>query len=391
MSSGAGADGDVDWLTTPSRPDPPRRPPRRLVVGVVLVAATAAVLGPALVARYDSDREPESAPTPSALRLPTRAPTTSSPTPPTGPVVVRRSGPLVQGLEVDWELFARTDDTVYRIDVRTGRVTATRHESLGTSGPVTFVADGHGVVLRPMDEGTGVAVPDGRPARPLQGLLASGGYTLPGPPGTVWVDSRPSTMGGTTAMRLVRFDGTATRESVAVDSGYFSSDGAGGLLISDVGGVWEARPDGLRRVTPGGVMATGRRHYLVVDCDERHSCHSSLYDRKNRTQRRLAIPYPGGWYDGALSPDGRYVAFTRFEGDDQRATLEVFDLRTSRTLVRTTGPDPGVSQTDRLWSPDGRWLAGVVDGRLALIDLRTGRRTTPSLPLSSLVQLTGRG
>ena len=192
-------------------------------------------------------------------------------------------------------------------------------------------------------------------------------------------------------MRLVRFDGTATRESVAVDSGYLTSDGAGGLLLNDVGGVWEARPDGLRRVTRGGVMAVGRRHYLVVDCDERHSCHSWLYDRRHRTQRRLAIPYPGGWYDGALSPDGHYVAFTRFEGESGRATLEVVDLRTSRTLVRTDGPDPGVSQSDRLWSPDGRWLAGVVDGRLALIDLRTGRRTTPSLPLSSLVQLTGRG
>lgn len=390
MSSGPGADGEVDWLTTWPPPGPPRRPRRRLVVGVVLVAATAAILGPALVAQYEPDRRPESAPTPSAIRLPTRAATASSPTPGTGPVVLRSSGPLVEGLEVDWELFARTDDTVYRIDVRTGRVTATRHESLGTSGPVTFVADGQSAVLRPMDEGTGVAVPDGRPAQPLRGLLAKGGYALPGPPGAVWVDSRPSGMGQTTAMRLVRFDGTATRESVAVDSGYLSSDGAGGLLLSDVGGVWEARPEGLRRVTAGGITATGRRHYLVVGCDERHSCRSWLYDRQRRTQRRLAIPYPGGWYDGALSPDGRYAAFVRYEGENPRSTLEVIDLRTSRTLVRAAGPDPGVSQPDRLWSPDGRWLASLVDGRLALIDLRTGRRATPPLALPPLVQLTGR-
>jgi hypothetical protein len=43
-----------------------------------------------------------------------------------------------------------------------------------------------------------------------------------------------------------------------------------------------------------------------------------------------------------------------------------------------------------LWSPDGRWLASLAGGRLSLIDLSTGRRVTPGLGLSSLVQLTSR-
>lgn len=389
MSFGAGdAPDQVDWLTAGPPPGPPERRRRGVLAAVLLAAVVGAVLGPALWARQRPDDPTPTTPTPSSIPRPTRA-ATSPPGPVSRPVVVYRSGPLIRGRTAAWELFARTDDTVYRIEVGAGRVTATHHNPLGTSGPVTFVADAGGVILRPLDEGSGVAVPDGRPAQPLRGLLQKGGYTLPGPAGSVWAAIPDSSGGGDTrAMRRVRFDGTATRAVVRAATGYFRSDGAGGLLLDDVGGTWEAWPDGLRRITTGGVVAVGPHHYLIVRCDPQHSCHSSLYDRQDRTEHRLAIRYPSSWSDGELSPDGRFAAFVRYENGEPGTTYEILDLRSAKTLLRVPGPQTG--EAEPVWSSDGRWLATLVDGRLTFLDLRTGQRTTPRLELPRLVQLTGR-
>ena len=176
MSFGAGdASGPVDWLTAGPPAGPPDRRRRGVLAGVLLIAVAAGVLGPALWVRDRQDEPaPGSAPTPSSTLRPTRAPTSPA-SPVARPQVVYRSGPLLPGRTTDWELFARSEDTVYRIEVGAGRVTATQHERLATSGPVTFVADAGGVILRPLDGVAGYAVPNGRSARPLRGLLAKGG------------------------------------------------------------------------------------------------------------------------------------------------------------------------------------------------------------------------
>lgn len=57
-------------------------------------------------------------------------------------------------------------------------------------------------------------------------------------------------------------------------------------------------------------------------------------------------------------------------------------------MGRVAGPEEG--QVNPLWSPDGRWLATLVDGRLTFVDLRTGALVTPPLRLPHLLQLTGR-
>lgn len=347
-----------------------------LVLAVLLAGGLAVRLTrPAEVA----DQRPS--PRPSASRTPGTIRSTTTPAP-TAPVVLRRSGPTLPGFDAG-DLFLRSDDTVFRLRLSDGRVTATPAD-VGESAPVDFLVGRDGVLLLPPDV-AGLIVRDDRAAEPLQGRLRLGNQVLPGPDGQFWVsetfDGRSSTFA------LTRLDGVRTGRTVR-ENGYFIPDGRGGLLLSDVGGVYESRNGSWRRLTTGSVVATGPRHLLVSTCDAAHDCGTFRYDRRTRALTRLDLvdrlePYDGG----ALSPDGRYVASATY-ADTGTSGLEVLDLATGRAVAQTVTPENSYgTATVAAWSPDSRHLLALDEGVLVEIDPATGATTRPDLGLPDLLGL----
>ena len=76
----------------------------------------------------------------------------------------------------------------------------------------------------------------------------------------------------------------------------------------------------------------------------------------------------------ALSPDGKRIALAPEEG-----RLAVFSVASGRRVVDLAGSDLWVA--DMAWSPDGRWVAGSLDGRGGRIwDARTGEQVAALVP-----------
>ncbi|SDR94687.1 hypothetical protein SAMN04488543_0803 [Friedmanniella luteola] len=356
---------------------------RRGVSLLVLVA----LLTTAVVVLLDRSA-PASSPGPSA----TAPPAGTADGPPGPPVVLRRSGPVPAGLD-EGTLYARSADTVFRVDLGTGRVTATP-AAVPAPGPVSFVPGPAGVLVRPVEDGPGLLVPDDGAARPLRGLLSAGAQVLPAGRGRLWVselmDGRSSTLA------LTSFDGTPTGTSVR-ENGYFLPDGTGGLLLVDSGGVYERVRGSWRRLAVGTALASGRHHQLLASCSGDVYCESLtlvLRDRARREQHAVLegtdIPLPGG---GSLSADGRYLATLAAEDPDAdgNGRALVVELETGRVVKQMVVPatSPDVSAVTA-WSPAGPRLVGLDQGQLFVLDAATGRTTRPDLGLPAgtrLVQL----
>lgn len=274
---------------------------------------------------------------------------------------------------------------VYALDNRSGRVTVTPGTNAGTESYLgSLVAARDGVVLRPSDEPGGWYIPDGGKPRPLSGVLATSNQVLPGPDGQVWsVDygrgaSEPMTL------TLARADGTPTRPPLIMKvAGEAIGDGAGGLVFSDATGVYRVDRAGLRRVSRGWLIAAGPHHYLVGDCDQRHTCRSYRIDERSGDRVSLEGRYDTA--NGLLSPDGRYAALTTWHQND-RLSETVVDVLTGKVLLRHTRTYDGSSFASRSsWLSDGR-LVGLLDGRLFLFEPRTGTFSKPDTGLTGLTQ-----
>lgn len=344
------------------------------VVGLVAVLGFGGAAG-----RSAPEPSPTFVPTPSAISWP--SPRAPSPTP-TRPPVFSSSGFLA---DLDIVVFARSNRAVYRIDTRAGQVTRTRVSELSPSGPVIFLPTSDRVIIRPLDEGAGFALIDGQPARPLTGLLISGGEFFPGVADRVW---------SITALSPSRYvanltDPAGSRIYARVNvtgTGTFGADGAGGLFYTDVGGTYQATPSGLRRVTSGRVVATSRNRFLAVECDERYACRTLLYDRRTDTRRRVGGLRLEPGPPGVLSPDGRHLALRNW-GESSGPSLSVVEVGTGRQIASFSMEDADISiDPSAIWLPDGR-LLWLRNSRLAVFDPRTRQTSASSLRLAPLVQL----
>ncbi|MET0694116.1 MAG: hypothetical protein ABWY56_09295 [Propionibacteriaceae bacterium] len=380
---------DPDWLEGGPPPLTPAERRRRrnilafLVGLVVLVSAVSVVVNRSQHQAAGSDPTP--APVSSSAPVPPTSPTTPGRR---GPVVVSDRGAFAPELP-DAVLFARSADTVYRVELKTGRVVATPGVGVASSGSAAFIAGRSQVIIRPWDTVPGVVVPDDGLPRELTGLLREGVQALPGPPGQVWV-SRDISSDRAARMTLVNLSNGRVTSSVS-GGGTFESDGRGGLLLSDVGGVWEASPQRLRRVTTGVVAAVGAHHYLLVNCDSSYQCTSSLFDRDTRKQRTLGPIDTSAVPQGSISPDGKHVALIK-TNPQGNAFVDVIRLASGKSV--TTEPvseDSLYAVTNMLvWTPDSHYLFAMRRGELILIDPRTGRTLAPKLPMHDLLQLTWR-
>ncbi|MEV0157705.1 hypothetical protein AB0H57_28840 [Micromonospora sp. NPDC050686] len=309
---------------------------------------------------------------------------------PPEPMVSDLGHPLL-GVTGGWELFARADTEVVRIQFARGRVTHTPVPALNSSGPVYFVVGRDWAVVRPLDFVPGFLIPDGRPARALAGVLGRSGPALPGPdPATLWVAAGS---GVTATMVLARPDGRPVGRSVRMPSDtndFPRSDGTGHLVLQGIDGFYLARPDGMRRITTGALLAVGPTSWLVRECDERHRCAVIAIDRNTGVRRALdvgislGLGYPS---PGVIAPGGGAAAL--FErGPDGLNSLHLLDLVSGadrRLEVPVDQPGGGAGLA---WSPDGRWLFVAGEhGQLFAVDASTGRVRGVGVELPPIHQL----
>ncbi len=382
----AGDADDVEWLDTeppPRRAVPP--PPRRawyLLLGAVAVAV---VLVLALT-RHETKRAAAQSP------RPTPTPTTSaaivaseSGVAPRPPVSLINLGRPLLNVPPTWELVARGSDSVYRIQLATGRIVATS-APIASSGPVSLVVGPHEVIVRPWDCVPGYLIRDGRPASDLRGMLAHCGPALPGPkPDQVWVQTGEQDQ---PRMVLVGLDGRSAGVSVADQEPGGLPDGAGYPMVNLVGGVYDSRADGLHRITTGTVLATGPTGWLAEECDDRHRCTLDVIDRPSGAHRAIGQATDTAYRGGLISPNGAMAALATPDPGDREVVLHVIDLHSgtdrATPVVRSGDEDLAAAI---VWSPDSQWLFAVdAEGRIVAVD-RAGHLHTLDTRLPAIEQL----
>lgn len=386
------AGGDVLKGGGPPRRDRPRltrrlRAPRlgprgRWAAGIA--AALAAVVALGLLQQHKPDQPATAASTtePGTTSSPLEPEPTDSPSPlPTTGTV---TGPGFFDPVAHWELFARTDTEVDRIQPRLARVTRTAVPRLGSSGPVPFLVTADRALIRPLDVVPGFDLPDGRAARPTAAALGTFGPAFAGPdPAHLWVSIDDGLVlrsldGGPDADRIRLPRGVVGQSLVA--------DGAGHLLYPDETGVYEVLADGLHRISPGALLAVGPRGWIVAECNDRHRCRSELVDRVTGARRDVGPPLTVGPIPGLISPDGRTAALYRIE-DGGRIDLDLLDIASGEVRAADVVLEDHVTAGMLAWAPDGRLFAVAAGGALRVIDRDSGRAGPVGPPLPPVRQL----
>jgi hypothetical protein len=379
-----------------------RRRPKLLLLVVAAVAVAAAV-----TAVVGSGGSPAGSPTAlpraanSRSSVPGPSSTASSGVVSTSAAKVTILGHPLLGVRARWELFGRGPGEVVRIQFARGRITRTAHPPLSSGGPVTFVTDAEGALVRPIDFVPGYLIPDGEPAREAPGALGAGGPVFPGPdPRHLWVSSSTSD----SRMVLVGMDGRRTGPSIAAPpqgspvNASLSAipDQTGYLFFPGIGGVYDVRPGGTSRVTTGTVLAVGPTRWLAAECNSRARCRLVVIDRSTGVRYPLSTHPPLSTRSngadlstvGVISPDGATAAVP--VGSPQ-ARIEIIDLATGAAhalplRIDLSGADTGWAWEAMVWSPDSRWLFVAARGDLDAVSQRTGQITNlshtlgPALP-----------
>ena len=229
---------------------------------------------------------------------------------------------------------------------------------------------------------------DGKPGRPVEGLLASAGQVFPGPhPGQWWVadpSRMPSPAFPLREAVLVGSDGRELGLRRAVpqaEVGQWSGDGSGGLLYSTAGGVYRVDAEGARRLSSGSLLAVSNGRFLTVECDRTLRCGAELVEVGSGRRRPLP-ELPTGIWQGELSPDGQMVLVTTLR-DRGSPEYYLVDLRTGDSRL--------MDDTHTMWgaqvafSPDHRYLFAIgSDGRLQAIDTTDGRSVAWGIDIWSI-------
>lgn len=292
------------------------------------------------------------------------------------------------------ELFVLGRHALVHLEPATDTVTTTRIEALHDASAALVVGSDR-VLLQP--DGTGwIVVPDGRPAHHVT-TRAEASRVLPGPEAdTVW--ALRLSPGRDSSALLRGFDGRDAGDSVrtpAVLELFFAqSDGQGHLLVPGVGGTYRVRPEGVRRVTRGAVLAVGSDMFLAVECTTHARCHVVVIDRSTgkrhtigtgRQLHQLVQTAGKALGYGRVSPDGRTAAVISVLG---RPRLLLVDLRSGRTtsfrlpLPRSLRMSPDSELV--AWSPDSARVYTVFDDKLWAVDPETARGRVVGLPLDGM-------
>jgi hypothetical protein len=398
MSVPGGPDPDVLEFggSGPDRPRPRWQRLAWLPLGLVAVLVGVFVVN----AQHQRNVATGPSPTPAASSRPPAGPSSGADARPSpsgsAPSTTDLGHPLFETV-AGWELIGRGPTGVVRIDPAHGRIATTPVPAIGSNAPTFLVAGRDWVMVRSTDSLPGYLVPDGQPARELTGPLDQAGPLLPGPDGnSAWVEVMDSP-GGT--MTLVGADGRPIGPRVAIPLDAFQdvrADGAGYVVFNGIGGTYSARPDAIRRITAGRLLAAGPTRWVVVECDDQHHCATVAIDRSTGARHTLSGNDPvtsgsllGGAL-GAVSPDGAKVALA-LQSTQAPPALHVIDLNSGADQTFIV-PGPVFNEGTDVWSPDGAWLiAAGSDGTLYLFSASTGRVVNlDGIGLPAVTQLTVR-
>ncbi len=382
-------DPEVEFLDVGPSNDP-RRKLRRRGLAVLIAMALVAV---AIVALVRSGHKTPPTAQGSSTPLPTAGGTTpgqptavgttpGQPTPPPPIGVTTLGHPLLPAPE-RFDLFGLGDGVVVRVQIGLGRKTQTALPTLQSTGPVDFVPAAGRVFIHPLDFVSGYVVPDGRQA---VATARKGDPLLPGPDAHhLWVAAGGvlalTTLAGRRTGPVIRLP----RGTVPLDA---SADGDGYALLTTASGIYDARPDGVHRISTGSLLAVGPTGWLVSEgCA--HRCTSVLIDSSTGKRRVLGpTPKGGRGAPGVISPDGRTAAMFAITHTGT-TRLYLLDLASGATRGVSSGLEQGVTDGTVAWSPDSRWLFQIGPiGQVRDIDLRDHDRIgTLRIALPPLKQL----
>jgi hypothetical protein len=222
----------------------------------------------------------------------------------------------------------------------------------------------------------------------LRADLGSGGIALPGPDAKhVWFDSGDERR---TAMALESLEGVPAGVRMTIPStalGPVISDGNGYVMFSGIGGVYEARPTGLDRITTGTVAAVGGGRLLAVECNDEYRCSTVVLGLRDGSRHVIGAGFPPTYSVGSIAPDGRRAAVFD-QGQSGVTQLRLFDLRTGRTTpVRLSMTQP-LEDGAVAWSPDSAFLFALDSaGDVRAVDPRTGAVSDLGVALPPLNQI----
>jgi hypothetical protein len=166
--------------------------------------------------------------------------------------------------------------------------------------------------------------------------------------------------------------------TVPIPSGHtVVADSAGYPLVAGTDGTYEARPDGLQRITTGAVVAFGPTRWLTLGCESPERCKNVVIDRATRKRHLLSQPiHDLRPFAGVISPDGSTAAVLERHVKG-RASLHLVALTASTDQQLAVPIDQfafpweqqGVGSQTLVWSPDSRWLFVVArTGRVLAVD-----------------------
>lgn len=398
---------DVEWLDVgpPDRDDPAlggtQRPQRRPTRRVALLAALCAVVLAAGVAtaivassgghRHHSAAAATGSARPSATDSSASGlEVTATAVPRTGPPSVTTIGHPLLGITDSWELFARGDTALVRVQLAAGRVTVTPTPTLGTGGSVAFLLTRGAAFALPSDFVPGYSVANGAAATLLPGGLANGGYVFPGPAdGQFW--QQVTSQDTTSAFELVDAAGHDLHRAITLPqtvTGPAMADGSGYLIVQGVSGSYDARPGSLRRITTGEVTAVGPAEWLAEECDDVGKCSNVVVD-KATWQRQVVGPTiaPTALASGVITADGSLAAVAR-AASNRRFAVDLIEIATGAEHTVAGIPDAVFGDQTMAWSPDGRWLFLIGgDQSIEVIDSLTRQHSGLGVRLPPVTQL----
>lgn len=283
-----------------------------------------------------------------------------------------------------WEVVAWGGNSVVRIDPATGRVVEVDAGTSGSNNDPQFLMPGSGRTLLGGWGLTATVVPDSGPAVPARGLLVNAQQVVPGPDRShLWATDADSATPAT--VRLVDWNGQPTGATitfptyVADDVPYIQPDGAGYVLVSGIGGYYDARPGSLTLITHGIVLAAGPTGFLVYECGETPTCQSVVVSRTSGARRivpGLTLAHPGSYQVGAISPDGSRAVFTETHttSSSLETRLRIVDLTSGHDVrpAMDISPEAGFSSAPVALSPDGAHVVVAGEGELLVVDTATG-------------------
>jgi hypothetical protein len=169
----------------------------------------------------------------------------------------------------------------------------------------------------------------------------------------------------------------------------------GEAVVNDSGGTYAIDASGAaRRLSTGDLVAVGRNHVLVRECDEVLTCVSTRVDAVSGERVPLSAPeldvYRGFDPNLSLSPDGSMMTYVDWMSTPSERRL--IDLVAGTSVVLDPIGQNYIGDNAAAWAADSSGIFMIEDYGLVFYDRATGERVevAPGVDLGSIVAVAAR-